>query len=87
MQVVWQRSLLIAYYLIWVLLLSTGKMGILSFILTTFSVVAFIVILISLTTTDQYKVDQFVFKLRGVAQMTVAVVLTTLLIKLIFLFV
>ncbi|MCG7376581.1 hypothetical protein MH215_06210 [Paenibacillus sp. ACRSA] len=87
MQVVWQRSLLVAYYLIWVLALATGKIGLLSFILTTFFILAFYAIVFSLSTTDQFKLDQFVYKLRAVIQVTVAVILTSLLVKLIFLFV
>ncbi|KQY94874.1 hypothetical protein ASD24_04870 [Paenibacillus sp. Root52] len=87
MQVVWQRSLLVAYYLIWVLALATGKIGLLSFILTTFFILALYAIVFSLSTTDQFKLDQFVYKLRAVIQVTVAVILTSLLVKLIFLFV
>ncbi|MGO4528316.1 hypothetical protein AB4Z30_04485 [Paenibacillus sp. 2TAF8] len=87
MQLIFYRIQMVAFFLISVLLLATGKFNIFEYVLTCAVTVALIAIGESLFSVNHSRLDLFVKKLRAFGKVLVIAVLTVFLIKgIVFLF-
>ena len=75
------RLYLTIFYVIGVSITTLGGVGIITFSLIMFGVLALAEIEASLFTNDQGKLDRFVFKVRGFSKVTVAIIITALIFK------
>ncbi len=75
------RLYLTIFYVLGVSITTLGGVGIITFCLIMIGVLALAAIEASLFTNDQGKLDRFVFKVRGLSKVTVAIVITALIFK------
>ncbi|MGF9695850.1 MULTISPECIES: hypothetical protein [Paenibacillus] len=75
------RIYLIVFYVIGVSITTIGKVSIVMYSLILFGILAPTAIAASLFTNDHAQLDQFVNKVRGLAKVMVAVIITALLFK------
>ncbi|MBY0218949.1 hypothetical protein [Paenibacillus illinoisensis] len=75
------RLYLTIFYVIGVSITTLGGVGIITFSLIMFGVLALAAIEASLFTNDQGKLDRFVFKVKGLSKITIAIIITALIFK------